>query len=129
MKVLKSKIFIVLCLIFLALPFFINFLSCFNAPFESWKQPSNWTTFWGQYISGFAAFAMLYVAYRTLLTTKEANRPHIVLDIVDMGYSRVFIRCRNLGHAIATNININLDEALIKQVKIAKVKESIESIN
>ncbi len=129
MKILKSKIFIGLCLIFLALPFIINFLSCLPAPFESWKQPSNWTTFWGQYLSGFAAFAMLYVAWRTLMTTKETNRPYIVVDIVDMGYSRVFIRCRNLGHSIATNIKITLDNAFIEQIKITKVRESIESIN
>ncbi len=129
MKILKSKIFIGLCLIFLAVPFFINFLSCLPAPFESWKQPSNWTTFWGQYLSGFAAFAMLYVAWRTLMTTKETNRPYIVIDIVDMGYSRVFIRCRNLGHTIATNIKITLDNTFIEQIKIAKVKESVESIN
>lgn len=129
MKILKSKIFIGLCLIFLALPFFINFLSSFSAPFESWKQPSNWTTFWGQYLSGFAAFAMLFVAWRTLLTTKEANRPYIVVDIVDRGYSRVFIRCRNLGHTIATNIKITLDNTFIEKIGIAKVKESVESIN
>lgn len=113
----------------MALPFFINFLSCFPAPFESWMQPSNWTTFWGQYLSGFAAFAMLYIAWRTLMTTKETNRPYIVVDIVDMGYSRVFVRCRNLGHSIATNIKITLDNTFIEQIKIAKVKESIESIN
>ena len=118
-----------MCLIFLVLPFFINFLSCLPAPFESWERPSNWTTFWGQYLSGFAAFAMLYVAWRTLMTTKETNRPYIVVDIVDMGYSRVFIRCRNLGHSIATNIKITLDNTFIEQIKIAKVKESIESIN
>lgn len=129
MKTLKSNKFIGLCLIFLTLPFIINFLSCIPAPFESWKQPSNWTTFWGQYLSGFAAFAMLYVAWRTLMTTKETNRPYIVVDIVDMGNSRVFIRCRNLGHSIATNIKITLDNTFIKQIKISKVKESVESIN
>ncbi|WP_286151342.1 hypothetical protein [Bacteroides acidifaciens] len=129
MKILRSKIFIGLCLLFLALPFFINFLSCLPAPFESWKQPSNWTTFWGQYLSGFAAFAMLFVAWRTLLTTKDANRPYIVVDIVDRGYSRVFIRCRNLGHTIATNIKITLDNTFIEKIRIAKVKESVESIN
>ena len=63
------------------------------------------------------------------MTTKETNRPYIVVDIVDMGYSRVFIRCRNLGHSIATNIKITLDNTFIEQIKIAKVKESIESIN
>lgn len=118
-----------MCLIFLVLPFFINLLSCLPAPFESWEQPSNWTTFWGQYLSGFAAFAMLYVAWRTLLATKETNRPYIVLDIVDMGHSSVFIRCRNLGHTTATNINITIDKTFIRKIKIGKVKESIESIN
>lgn len=129
MKILRSKIFIGMCLLFLALPFFINFLSCLPAPFESWKQPSNWTTFWGQYLSGFAAFAMLFVAWRTLMTTKESNRPYIVIDIVDMGYSRVFIRCRNLGHTIATNVSVTIDDAIIESLKIKKVKDSIYSIN
>lgn len=118
-----------IALIFFAIPFFINFLSCFSAPFQSWSKPYEWTVFWGQYISGFAAFAMLYVAWRTLLTTKEANRPYIALDIVDMGRSRVFIRCRNIGHSTASNIKINVDNAFIELIKIDKVKESISAIN
>ena len=129
MKVVRSKIFIGLCLIFLVLPFIINFLSCLEAPFSSWEKPSNWTLFWGQYISGFAAFAMLFVAWRTLLTTKEANRPYIILDIVDKGYSRVCIRCRNIGHTTASNIKIFLDETFINEIPIEKVKESLNTIN
>lgn len=129
MKLLKSKMFLGLCLIFLTLPFLINFLSCFQAPFESWEQPSSWTVFWGQYLSGFAAFAMLYVAWRTLLTTKEVNRPFIVVDIVEREYSKVFIRCRNIGHTTATDIKISLDDSFIQSLKIEKVKESLTSIN
>lgn len=124
-----TKKFICICLFFLSLPFIVNFLSCFNAPFDSWSKPSEWTTFWGQYISGFAAFAMLYVAWKTLVTTKEANRPYIVLDIVDKGQSRVFIRCRNIGNSTAKNIKILMDENFIEDIKIGKVKESVEAIN
>lgn len=129
MKIFSTKIFFGVCALFFALPFLINFLSCFQAPYQIWQEPSKWTQFWGQYISGFVAFAMLYVAWRTLLTTKEANRPYIVLDIVDRGSSRVFIRCRNIGHSTATNIKISVDTTFIELIQIAKVKESIREID
>lgn len=129
MNIIKSKAFLGVCLIFLALPFFINFLSCFHAPFASWIEPSPWTKFWGQYLSGFAAFAMLYVAWRTLMTTKESNRPFIALDIIDNGYSQVFLRCRNVGHSTATNINISISNDFFNLIPIQKVKESFETIN
>lgn len=129
MKIFSTKIFFGVCALFFALPFLINFLSCFQAPYQIWQEPSKWTQFWGQYISGFVAFAMLYVAWRTLLTTKEANRPYIVLDIVDRGRSRVFIRCRNIGHSTATNIKISVDTTFIELIQIAKVKESIREID
>lgn len=129
MKIIINKTFVVLSLIFLALPFLINLLSCIDAPFVSWRIPSNWTVFWGQYLSGFAAFAMLYVAWRTLITTKEANRPFIAVDIINDGYSHAFIRCRNIGNSTASNIQISLDNKFIEQIKLSKVKESLEVIN
>lgn len=126
---MKTKKLICIGCIFVMTPFIINSLSCFPAPFKSWAQPSGWTTFWGQYLIGFASFAMLYVAWRTLLTTKEANRPFIVIDIVEKEFYKVFIRCRNIGHTTATNIKISLDQSFIQLVKIKKVKESLNSIN
>ena len=117
------------CAVFLALPFLVNFLSCFEAPFYIWVQPSEWTKFWGQYISGFVAFVMLYVAWKTLYETKEANRPYIVIDIVDRGDYRVFIRCRNIGKTTASNITITVDDSIFGQIKIDKVRESFASIN
>lgn len=117
------------CAVFLALPFFINFLSCIEAPFKIWEQPSEWTKFWGQYISGFVAFVMLYIAWKSLYETKEANKPYIVIDIVDRGNSRVFIRCRNIGKTTASNIKITIEDSIFGQIKIDKVRESIASIN
>jgi hypothetical protein len=75
------------------------------------------------------AFIMLYVAWNTLKTTKEANRPYIILDIVDKGMARVFIRCRNIGHSTATNVKISVDESFVNAITIDKVKESLLSIN
>ena len=121
--------FLGLCLIFLALPFLVNFLSCFQAPFESWEQPSSWTVFWGQYLSGFSAFAMLYVAWRTLLTTKESNRPYIVIDIVDCGTSHAFLRCRNIGHTTASDITIHIPQSFIDNIKIEEVRQVFAEIN
>lgn len=130
MKFLKSKLFITSCLIiFFTLPFLVNLLSCYEAPFVSWRKPSEWTKFWGQYISGFAAFAMLYIAWRTLLTTKEFNRPFIALDIINNGYSHAFLRCRNVGHSTATNIRIYISDDFLNQIPIQKVKGSFETIN
>lgn len=129
MNIIKSKAFLGVCLIFLALPFLINFLSCFHAPFASWIEPSPWTKFLGQYLSGFAAFAMLYVAWRTLLTTKEANRPFLVVDIVECGASHAFLRCRNIGHSTATNISIIIDKTFINSIKIKEVQKVLEDIN
>lgn len=116
-----------IAIIFFALPFIINFLSCFNAPFESWEEPSKWTVFWGQYISGFAAFAMLYVAWRTLMTTKEANRPYIIVDIVERK-SIAYIRCRNIGHTTAQNIKIQFNHSQLAAIQMSKVKDSFNSI-
>lgn len=129
MKILKSKTFIGLCFGFLVLPFLINFLSCFQAPFESWEQPSQWTQFWGQYLSGFVAFAMLYVAWRTLLTTKESNRPYLIIDIADRGNSHAFLRCRNIGHTTATNISIKIPEEFINKIEIESVRNVLNEIN
>lgn len=114
-------------ILFFAVPFVINFLSCINAPFVSWTEPSKWTVFWGQYISGFASFAMLYVAWRTLHTTKEANRPYVVVDIIERR-SVAYIRCRNIGHTTAQNIKIQIDFSYLSGLKIPEVKGSFESI-
>lgn len=116
-----------IALIFFAIPLLINFLSCIPAPFQSWSKPSEWTVFWGQYISGFAAFAMLYVAWRTLLTTKEANRPYLIVDIVERR-SIAYIRCRNIGHTTAQNIKLSFSAEQINGIRIPEVRECFESI-
>lgn len=124
-----TKKFVGICSIFLALPFIINFLSCIDAPFESWSKPSLWTVFWGQYLSGFAAFAMLYVAWKTLYVSKESNRPYLILDLADAGNSHAYLRCRNIGHTTATNIKILIDTNFLNKIQISEVKQSLIDIN
>lgn len=122
------KVCCIIAFIFFAIPFIINFLGCIHAPFQSWSEPSKWTMFWGQYISGFAAFAMLYVAWRTLLTTKETNRPYVIIDIVER-CSIAYIRCRNIGHTTAQNIKLSFKMEQISEIAISEVKECFKSIN
>ncbi len=129
MRNFSTRKFIGVCAIFFALPFLINFLSCFDAPFQIWEQPSEWTKFWGQYISGFVAFAMLYVAWRTLLTSKESTRPFIVFDMVDCGASHAYLRCRNIGHSTAANISIKIDQSFIDKIQLDEVRQVFNDIN
>lgn len=126
MKYLNWKFWLIL-LMFILLPLGVNLLSCISAPFVSWENPSEWTKLWVQYISGLAAFAMLYVAWRTLLATKEVNRPYVIIDIVERS-SFAYIRCRNIGHISAQNIRIQFEAAQLNDIKLPQVKKSFESI-
>lgn len=125
---MKIKCLIGICCLFMVIPLFINFLSVIPAPFKSWENPSTWTSFWGQYLSGFASIAMLYVAWKSLVEAREVNRPFIIVDLVEKK-GTLYIRCRNIGHSTAFNIKLRLEESFIRKFQIGKVKDALSFIN
>jgi len=127
---LRAKvIFAITVLLIVLFPIIVNCCYLQNAPFDSWMRPSEWTKFWGQYIWGALSVIMLVIAWKTLITTKEANRPFICIDFVDRGNNHAFLRCRNLGNSIASNIVIKLEESFIDKVKLDIVRDTLLEIN
>lgn len=117
----------IVCL-FLAVPLFVNFLSSIPAPFKSWELPSVWTVFWGQYLSGCASIAMLYVAWKSLLEAREVNRPYIIVDMVEKK-GAVYIRCRNIGNSTAHHVKLSMTGKIFDSIQIDKIKAVIASID
>lgn len=125
---MRIKTIIGICCLFLAIPLLINLLSLIPAPYKCWEAPSMWTSFWGQYISGFASLAMLYVAWKTLINAREVNRPFIIVDLIDKK-GVLFLRCRNIGNSTAYGIKINISQTFIDTIKIQQVKDAFYDVN
>lgn len=125
---MKLKHLIGIICAFLAVPFFVNFLSLFPAPFEFMELPSAWTSFWGQYLSGCASIAMLYVAWKSLLEAREVNRPFLIVDMVEKK-GAIYLRCRNIGNSTAHHIKLSISGIAFNSIQIDKVKAIITEIN
>lgn len=125
-----SKIYaLIISGIIIGLPYLINTCYLWEAPNEIWQSPSEWTKFWGQYLWGALSVIMIVIAWLTLKTTKEANRPYISVDFVSQSNGHAFIRCRNLGNSMASNVKINIAESFIKKLNLQVVKSALEEIN
>lgn len=105
------KLMSLLILLFLAfMPIIINWLYGFEAPYKCFREPSEWTVFWGSYISGIASVAMLIVTWLTLYKTierhKEEDKPKIAFSIIRLNDNDYEIEIVNYGHNPAVNLKL-----------------------
>lgn len=99
---ISGAIFVIL----LVLPIIINKLTLIEAPCESFRQPSNWTIFWGTYISGIATVVLLFISWQTFI---RENSPIILIDLVLLKNEACDILVFNCGKSIARNASITID--------------------
>lgn len=115
--------------LFIAFPFFVNFAVTRTTPFDCTVagEPKDWLMLWGGYIGGFASFVMLFVAWRTLMENKSANRPHIHIRIIRK-FGILYLECNNIGKSTALNIKIEFPKEFIKAILLDVVKSNILEI-
>lgn len=102
------KLMSLLILLFLAfMPIIINWLYGFEAPYKSFRTPSEWTIFWGTYISGIASVVMIFLTWRTLQHQIKQTAPIIGIRFIKIGDKDFNIVISNFGITIGTDIRIH----------------------
>lgn len=93
------------------LPFIIGALTACNkfVPWEIAGEPKDWLTFWGSYISGIASFIMIWVAWKTLIESKEINRPFIYVRVTKR-LSKIYLVLENVGKLPALNLTVSFNQ-------------------
>lgn len=113
---------------FILLPIGLNYILNVNIGANVIGMPKDWLNFWGTYISGFASFVMLFIAWKTLMETKSANRPYISIQLLRSN-GKLYLECRNIGKSIATDVNITFPKNFIDKVPSDIIKKNIQSIS
>lgn len=126
------------CIFFILFPFFIGALTACNkfVPWSIAGEPKDWLSFWGSYISGIASFVMIWIAWKTLVESKESNRPFIYAKVTKR-LGKIYLVLENVGKTPALNLIITfnqLDEATkifsnnINDLNIALPADKIQKI-
>lgn len=90
----------------MALPLIINIFYLFDAPYEIFAAPKEWTNFWCTYISAIATALTAIIAYKALRETQKAAAPFIGFRIEYLGNNSFNLTVFNIGKAVANNVEI-----------------------
>lgn len=106
------------CIFFILFPFLIGVLTACNkfVPWNIAGEPKDWLSFWGSYISGIASFVMIWIAWKTLVESKESNRPFIYAKVTKR-LGKIYLVLENVGKTPALNLIITFNQ-LNEETKI-----------
>lgn len=107
-----------ICVFFILFPFLIGALvACHRfVPWDFAGEPKDWLSFWGSYISGIASFVMIWIAWKTLVESKESNRPFIYAKVTKR-LGKINLVLENVGKTPALNLIITFNQ-LNEETKI-----------
>ena len=124
----------------LVLPIGINALYFIDTNCEILHKPSEWTTFWGSYISGIASFAMVFATWWTLKQNKAQHqdtlqhwedevRPYIEVRIVKYFFPhQVCLEFYNFGKTTAKDITFSFKPSFLEKIKDETVKKALSEM-
>lgn len=127
---------LIIVILLLFLPAFINW--CYTKPAwdEILENPKKWTVFWGTYLSAIASFAMVFITWKTLKQNREQlneikkqwneqNQPSFKFNIVVIGSGQVCLNVSNVGIHSIYNAKIKFGQHALSVIQ----KEGIDLSN